>query len=89
MENQEKEKSMFSDTLRRVAGAVSHLAQDGDAAIVLSSDGTAVCSRIHGKYLDLLDMVCQKMYSDDKFAQLIMEASEIYPLRPKDKENQE
>ena len=89
MEKQEKEKSKFSDTLMRVAGAVSHLAQDGDAAIVLSSDGTAVCSRIHGTYLDLLNMLCQKMYSDDKFAQLIMEAIEIYPLHPKDKENQE
>lgn len=80
---------MFSDTLMRVTGAVSHLAQDGDAAIVLSSDGTAVCARIHGMYMDLLNILCQKMYSDDKFAQLVMEAVELYPLSPKDKENQE
>ena len=89
MENQNEKKSMFSDTLMRVTGAVSHLAQDGDAAIVLSSDGTAVCARIHGMYLDLLNMLCQKMYSDDKFAKLIIEAAEFYPLSPKNKENQE
>lgn len=80
---------MFSDTLMKVTGAVSHLAQDGDAAIVLSSDGTAVISRIHGTYLHLLNMLVQKMYSDDKFAQLITEAVEAYPLGIKDKESQE
>lgn len=78
---------MFSDTLIRVAGAVSHLAQDGDAAILLSSDGTAVSSRIHGTYLDLLNMLCQKMCNDDKFAQLITEAVELYPQGIKNKEN--
>ena len=89
MENQNEKKSMFCDTLMKVTGAVGHLAQDGDAAIVLSSDGTAVSSRIHGTYLNLLNMLCQKMYNDDKFAQLITEAVEVYPLGVKDKESQE
>ena len=89
MEKQEKQKSMFSDTLMKVTGAVSHLAQDGDAAIVLSSDGTAVSSRIHGTYLHLLNMLIQKMYSDDKFAQLITEAVEAYPLVIKNKGDHE
>ena len=77
----ETQDSLFCETLMRVAGAVGHLARPTDCAIVLASDGSSVISRQHGLYPDALNMVYQKMLYDDKFAELVLEASMLYTRR--------
>ena len=78
---QQEQKSQFCETLMKVTGAIGHLANPGDTAIVLCSDGKAVSSRLNGIYLDVLHMVFVKMQTDDRFAEMIMEASIMYSAR--------
>lgn len=75
---QQEQKSQFCETLMKVTGAIGHLANPGDTAIVLCSDGKAVSSRQCGLYPDVLNMVYVKMLNDDSFAELIVESAMMY-----------
>ena len=75
---QEQQVSVFCDTLMNVTGAVGNLSKPGDCAIVLCADGKTISSRQKGSYVDNLRMVYSKMINDDKFAELITEATMMY-----------
>lgn len=70
--------SAFCETLMDVTSSVASVRTPMDAAIILCTDGNTIASRQCGIYPTVLRMLYSKMMSDDKFAEVIMEASMKY-----------
>lgn len=70
--------SPFCEALMDATTPVGQLRQDCDTALVICTDGKEVAVRQCGNYPDAVRMIYSKMKADDKFAELIMEASVYY-----------
>ena len=70
--------SPFCEALMDAAEKIANLRTLTDTAIILCTDGTKLEARQCGLYPDALRMLYTKMSHDDKFAELIMEASLLY-----------
>lgn len=70
--------SPFCETLMDVTLPVAGMRQPSDCAIVICSDGKTVAARQCGLYPQVLSMIFCKMLNDDKFAELLTEASMLY-----------
>ncbi len=77
-EQMKSEMSPFCEALMNISGEVTARRELSDAAILLCSDGKLLGSRQCGLYPDVLRMVYTKMKQDDKFAELILDASRRY-----------
>lgn len=70
--------SPFCEALMNACEEVNELRTPSDTALVLCTDGKILEVRQCGLYPDALRMLYTKMSHDDKFAELIMEASLLY-----------
>lgn len=70
--------SPFCEALMDATAPVAKLRQNCDTALVICTDGKDVNSRQCGNYPDAVRMIYSKMLNDDKFAELIMDASVNY-----------
>ena len=70
--------SPFCESLMKSCEMIADLRMPSDTAIVLCTDGKLLEARQCGLYPDALRMLYTKMRNDDKFAELIMEASLLY-----------
>lgn len=68
----------FCEALMEKSASLAELRQPKDTAIVLCTDGVRVASRQCGNYPDAVNMIIAKMKAEDKFAELILEASMLY-----------
>ena len=70
--------SPFCEKLMEMSEPLAELRQPNDTAIIICTDGIKVANRQCGNYPDALRMVFTKMKADEKFAELIVEASIHY-----------
>jgi len=70
--------SPFCEALMKSCEMIDDLRIPSDTALVLCTDGKILEVRQCGLYPDALRMLYTKMSHDDKFAELIMEASLLY-----------
>lgn len=73
--------SPFCEALMDATAPVAELRQNSDTALVICTDGQHLACRQVGNYPDALRMIFTKMMADDKFAELIIEASMHYARR--------
>lgn len=78
IKNEKMSMSPFCETLMDVTGSLHNLRQNGDTALIICTDGVSLASRQCGLYPEALRMIYTKMQADDKFAELILEASMVY-----------
>ena len=78
IKNEKMSMSPFCEALMGATGALHDLRQNGDTALVICTDGISLASRQCGLYPEALRMIYTKMQADDKFAELILEASMVY-----------
>lgn len=68
----------FCEALMESTTPLAELRQPQDTALILCTDGIRVACRQCGNYLDAVRMILSKMKADEKFAELIVEASMHY-----------
>ena len=78
MQQEQPMKSPFCEALMDAAGKLGDLAQPGDCAITICSDGNTIAVRKHGKRIDMLEVFCNLMRHDEDIRELVLQASAIY-----------
>lgn len=77
---EEKQKSMseFCECLMGEVVSLKELMTEDDGAIILCTDGKTISARSHGTYPNMIRMLYSIMKNDDRYAELVMEASMLY-----------
>lgn len=77
---EEKKESMseFCERLMAVTEDMKQLMEENDTALVLCGDGKTISARSRGTYHNMLNMLYSTMKNDDRYAELVMEASMLY-----------
>lgn len=77
-EEKKEPMSEFCECLMGEVAALQELMTENDGAILLCTDGKTVSARSHGTYPNILRMLYSIMKNDDRYAELVMEASMLY-----------
>lgn len=70
--------SEFCEELMEATGNLKHLMGSEDCALVICSDGKTISARTRGQYPNMVKMLYSMMKNDDRYAELIIEASMLY-----------
>ncbi len=77
-EEKQKPMSEFCERLMGEVESLKELMTEDDGAILLCTDGKTVSARSHGTFPNMIRMLYSIMKNDDRYAELVMEASMLY-----------